>query len=169
MSYAELPAVLGRAGAAGGYFTDSSDPDLSDVERFLVQTASEIDVAIAAINVTVPITDAVAVGALEGLNADGALVLALEAAFPGKGQRPDAIGAILEGARARWTAGIAALMSGKAPLCGYLTNLQGASGPGGATAFWIEEPDYGAYGSRSTTEYLEHPALMPRVSVLERF
>lgn len=168
MPYADVHAVTGRAGAVGGYFTDSSDPDLADLERFLVQTAGELDAALGARGLSVPVTDATALSILEGWNADGALAIALPAAYPGKGSRPDSVSELIEQVTARWEKALSSIEDGSARLVRY---LEAQAGPGGATAsaLWIDEPDYGVLGSRSANEWLEHPALAPRVSVLDRF
>lgn len=168
MPYADVHACTGRAGAVGGYFSDSSDPDLADLERFLVQTASQLDAALAAQGLTVPVTDATAAAILEGMNADGALSIALPAAYPGKGTRPDSVSELIEQVTARWEAALQSIVDGKALVVRYLT-AQSAAGAGATgTSFWIEEPDYGTLGSRSANEYLEHPGIAPRVSVLDK-
>lgn len=168
MAYATVHACTGRAGGVGGFFTDTSDPDLADLERFLVQTAGMIDAALIARGHAVPVTDATGLAVLEGVNADGALAIALPAAYPATGVRPDSVSALIEEVTKRWESALAAIADGSHLVVQMLD--QQASGDAGATGtgFWIEEPDYGVLGSRSRSEYLEHPGIQPRVSMLDR-
>ena len=164
MAYADLNTLLARAGRVAPAWTEETDPDLSDLEVFLANAASEIDAELQARQISLPLA-AEPAAALAGLNADGALIVALEATFP------DARGglvsgmALLEGARARWDSGLAALRDGTHTVVRWLETTTAAGQ--GASSFWDSEAQaYGVYSYPS--EWEQNPPLAPAVFRNER-
>lgn len=135
MPYAALSDVQARAGGVRDAWTSASKPSTEEIEGFLVDTAGMIDAAVAARGLSVPVVDAGAAAALRGLNADGALVLALEAT---PGSAPTSM---LEGARERWRLGLASLLDGTHPAVAALESGQTAAGLS-AGSLWTDEPEY---------------------------
>lgn len=112
------------------------------MEQFLEQVASVIDAHLSSLGVPVPVGGTSA-AALEGLNADGALVLALEATWPG-GTAPDAATAILEGARSRYygskKVGNSSVSTGSPNLDSVIDLIEVSTpGVGGAGDLWSDE------------------------------
>lgn len=142
MAYADRNSVLARAGRLKGAWTDATSPDLPDLDRFLDEVAGEIDLALSGHGIVLPL-DTVASAGMAGMNADGALVLLLEATFPAD-SGPASAKEILDGARARWLAGMASLITGKNPVVIYSTTKEQL----GASNFWDREPAYPTYTDR---------------------
>lgn len=138
MAYAEIADVRARAGRIAPAWDQSTTPGEADIERFLDDTASEIDAVIGSFGFTVPITDDPPVGALRRVNALGALSAALVATFPA-GSGAEAVTALREQVSAEYDAEMTALAEGKHAVIVFLE--AGTSAPG-ATDFWSENPDY---------------------------
>ena len=83
MAYATVPDVKSRAGVLAKAWGQDTQPGDTDLARFLDITAGEVDAFIGAQGYGVPITDEIAVGSLVGVNADEALLLAIDATWPG--------------------------------------------------------------------------------------
>lgn len=157
MAYADLNALLARAGRLAGAWTDETDPDLSDLEVFLGNVAAEIDAELLSRSITVPINDQAA-AALAGMNADGALVLAIEGTFVGT--RSEEVTNILTGARTRYQAALDAMRNGTHTVVRWLESTTAASL--GASSFWdTEMDDYGVV--EVPPEWINNPAIAPAV------
>lgn len=137
-------------------WTDETDPDLGDLDGFLSDVADELDGAIVARGFSLPVSD-VAGGALLGVNADGALLLALTATFVGKAAR-DAVSELVDAVTARYEAAWDAIRAGTHPA---IAVLEGAVGAPGAADFWSTEPGYGVLGSTSMGDVWASPSLRP--------
>jgi hypothetical protein len=146
MSYSEVQDVKARAGKLAPAWDVDTNPGDTDIERFLDDVAAQIDQTISAQGFATPLTGQGA-DALRGLNADGALVLTLEATFPAD-TGPAAAKAIHDGALERFNAGMAALQNGTFSAIAYLRSQASASG---ATDFWTENPQYGMEPLPGTT------------------
>lgn len=138
MAYADAAAVTARAGRIAAAWDDQSAPSLGDIDLFTQEVGGTIDSALAGRGLTSPAVGSSAALALAGLNADGALVLALEATFPAG--VPENAQALLDGARARYAAGMTAIANGSHAA---VKALEAGGGSPSATAFWVEEPEYG--------------------------
>ena len=151
MAYADLASLLARAGRIAPAWDNDTDPDLADLERLLDDVAAEIDAELAARGIGVPATGAAA-QALLGMNADGALVLALEATFPeAKGGVVSGM-AILEGARGRYQYAVDSIRNGTHSVIRLLES--GSAATAGASSFWETESEtYGMVGSEAVTEW----------------
>lgn len=149
--YASIPHVKARAGHLSRAWGESTEVKDADIGIFLQGVADEIDAAIVGLGVSVPAADSTAAKALAGPNADGALILALDATFP-SGEGPAAATALQEAARARYTAFWTALMAGRHPATTAPTAEAGETFPGGASDFWTENPYYGIAGYDSPAE-----------------
>lgn len=142
MAYASLPHVKSRGGRLAGAWTETSTPGDADIEVFLDQIAGEIDAALAGHGIGLPLDAAgVPARALEGLNADGALVLAIEGSWPG-GRGNDEVKAIYDSAKARYNTAWTALQSGKHVAVVLAIDTEGEAGAGDGDNFWSAEPDY---------------------------
>lgn len=146
MAYADLAAVKGRAGALSNAWGAATKPSDGDITGFLTDISSEIDALIAARGYTLPLAGSPAALALKGVNADGALVLALEATFP-EGSGPASAGKTLDDARDRYTAAYNALLAGTLPA---LALLESGAGAPSASSFWSNEGD--SFGTTSTVD-----------------
>lgn len=119
-AYAQLEDVKSRAGSLAVAFGENTDPALQDIETWLADVAAEIDAAVAGLGFDVPVENETAARALLGLNADGALILALEGRWPEEeGNR--AASALLKAVRARFDRNWLALLDGKHPAITALT------------------------------------------------
>lgn len=161
MPYAEVAHVKARAGFIGGAWTEQSEPALADVAVFVQQVADELDGAITGLGFTVPTAGSIGAKSLAGMNADGALLLALDATFPA-GEGPAAATALQEAVRARYEAAWTLLLAGNHPA----TTAPGSTDEGdladGATSFWTENPYYGLPGYASDADpEVVNPAIDP--------
>jgi hypothetical protein len=102
MAYAELGALKGRAGRLSAAWSENSTPSDADLEEYLEQVSGLIDSSLAGIGITVPVENEGAMKALEGLVVDGALILAIEATWPGGIGGPPGVSELLSGARMRF-------------------------------------------------------------------
>lgn len=137
MAYATVADVQARAGRLAAAWTDDSSPDTADIELLLRDVAAEIDARLVGRGATLPL-DETASAALVGLNADGALVLAIEGTFGGRDVGTE-VEATLKGARARYQAGMKAIEDGKHAVVVY---VDATSPSAGADDFWSSNPDY---------------------------
>ncbi len=108
VGYTSVANVQARAGSLLDDL--EANPTQAELEGFIASVAHTLDGYLAGSGHAVPTLDPVAVAALEGVNTDGALVLALEARFPGS----ETLEALV-GARARWAAALLALGKGTHP------------------------------------------------------
>lgn len=164
MAYAVLDDVKARAGVLAGAWTDDSHPSNTDIEAFLDQTAAEIDALLISRNLTPPAPASPAAEALLGMNADAALVLALEATYP-EASGPASASKELDSVRARVTAASKALLDGTSAAIALLEAT--TSGLPTETSFWQKEPTYGL----DLMPHLEdqNPYLAPAMVRSERF
>lgn len=138
MAYAEISDVLARAGRLRGAWDESTDPSTSEIEAFLEQAGGELDAAIGSRGYAVPVADAIAQKALIGVNADKALLLAIQATWPGGGG--DNVRELLTDVRERVRAYDAAIASGNLAALLYLSaTATTGSDPGGGSDFWSRE------------------------------
>lgn len=137
--YADLNVLRARAGRLSGAWDLDTDPDEDDLERWLSECSSTLDLELGVHGVTTPVTDEQAIEVLGAMAADGALVLAIEATWPG--EAPADAGAILAGAKARWEAALQGLRDGTNSVAAFLLAGGDAAEPL-STSFWIEEPTY---------------------------
>jgi hypothetical protein len=171
VAYAEIGDVQARAGRLAPAWTESSKPGLPDIEMFLDQSAGLIDAALGSLGLTLPLdSDNALRGALLGLNADMALVLAIEGSWPG-GAGNEETNAILEAARAR-----IAMMWGsddEGMIVITIPGIEGVLDPAtlGASDFWSENPDYGLVWDFSQIGhgYFVNPYLAPEAARGMRF
>jgi hypothetical protein len=144
--YADVDDVLARAGVLAPAWDDSTTPGTAEIEAFLRQTAGEIDAGIAGLGYATPIDDPVAVEALKGYNADKALLLAIDATWPGSSARDD-IADFRTALAARVNAADQALAEGK--LVAVLVLRSGDQMDTGAANFWDEDgPAYSWWWDR---------------------
>lgn len=146
MAYADLGDVKARAGALARAWSPASEPSDSDITDFLQQTADEIDALLTARGYTPPAAGTAAAKALLGINADAALVLALEATYP-EGAGLASASTQIEEARARVTAASKAIVDGTFPAVALLESSGSAPS---ASSFWQEEGD--TFGVTSTAD-----------------
>lgn len=139
MAYADVAALKGRAGRLAGAWTSTSEPSDADLERFLDAVAAELDAVFASMGFGVPIEDITAAGALEGLNAAAALLIAIDATWPG-GAGGAEVAALRDDLRAQVKAAMDAIAAGTYQAVVVLTS--GSAGQG-ANNFWSKEPNYG--------------------------
>lgn len=139
--YADLNLLRARAGRLAGAWTLDTDPDEADLERFLAEASAQLDLELGGQAIETPVTDSNGAKVLSGIAADGALVMALEATWPGGGGRPD-VTALRDGAQARWDAALAAIRDGTSALVTFLTTAGGVTAEPAASCFWIQEPFY---------------------------
>ena len=151
MPYAAVEHVRARAGFLSGAWGEQTDVTNADLGVFVQQVADELNGAITGLGFTIPAEDSVAAKSLAGMNADGALLLALDATFPA-GEGPAAATALQEAVRARYDAAWTLLLAGNHPA----TTAPGATDEGdladGAVSFWTENPYYGLPGYSSEAD-----------------
>lgn len=138
-AYADLAAVKARAGVLANSWSAATTPSNTDISGFLDDVAAEIDALLTARGYTPPVAGSAAAKALKGINADGALVLALEATFP-EGSGPSSAGKPLDEARARYENAYDALLDGSLPALALLASSGAAPS---ASNFFSNEPEYG--------------------------
>ncbi len=135
MAYASIASVKSRAGALSRSWTDTSQPSNPDLEVFLDDVAAEIDGYLQARGLTPPVAGSAAANALRGVNADGGLVLALEATFP------EGTDKTIENARSRYEKTVQAIVEGTHPAVALLEATT-AVAPSESN-LWSKEPGYG--------------------------
>jgi hypothetical protein len=139
VGYASLSAVKARAGQLASGWTATSKPSDDDIEGFLADVAAELDALIGARGYAAPTAGSPAALALRNVNADGALVLALEATYP-ETSGPAAAGKTLDEARKRYEAAWGKIAEGKHPAFAL---LESAGASPSASSFWQSEPEFG--------------------------
>lgn len=153
-AYAGVEDVVARAGVLGDAWDDSTSPGFAEIQRFLDDTASEIDAAIyAASGLTVPTEDTIARPALRGYNADKALVLAIDATWPGSSSRDD-VADLRDAIAARILAADEALAAGTLAALMVLLSSSATDAETGASDFWSHDSiiyDYGMWVSHIDT------------------
>lgn len=161
MAYAAVAHVKARAGFLAEAWGETTDVSVTDIQIFLQGVADEIDAAITGLGVSLPAADSLSAKALVGLNADGALLLALDATFPA-GEGPAAATELQKSVQRRYEASWKALVEGKHPA----TTAPVVSGETGGTEsdFWSNNPDYGRRGVQSPADpACPNPSLDPVV------
>lgn len=156
MPYATVAHVKARAGFLSDAWGEETKPSTTDVAGFLADVSGEIDAAIEGLGFSPPEEGSVPATALRGLNADGALLLALDATFPA-GEGPAAATALQEAVRERYNLAWAALLSGKLAAVAAIEATTGDSTVPSATDFWEENPDYGLVPRNLTDDPLGNP------------
>lgn len=136
MAYAGIEDVQARAGGIRRAWTSTSQPSLDEIDGFLDTAAARIDLLLGARGYATPVGGGYA-EALREPNADRALVLALDATFPG-GSAPAEVKTLRDAAEARWEEEIAKLEDGTHPV---ILALLGADSPQ-ASSLWTTEPNY---------------------------
>lgn len=138
MAYAQTRDVLARAGSLKPAFADGQPVSPAEITVFLEQTAGEIDAFVGARGFGVPVTDLTAVAALASVNTDMALLLAIDANWPGSSARDDVadLRASIQGRVDGYLAGLAG--GGLAALL-YLGAQAAAAAQGGASDFWTTD------------------------------
>jgi hypothetical protein len=152
VAYANPDDVLARAGRVQGVFTVAGKrPNLADLQKFLDDTASDIDAAVRARGFDPDTFDDDTNEAFRDLNAYGALARGLSAI-----QNPPA--ALLAEARSVWESAMGTpqdpggtISAGTFPPIAMLE--AGGTGPS-AGSLWSEEPNYGSVSSIVSEENL---------------
>jgi hypothetical protein len=149
MSYATTDDVLARAGRVQGVFTVAGKrPNLADLEKFLDDTASDINAAVLARGFDPALFDESTSEAFRDLNAYGALARGLAAI-----QNPPRD--LLAEARSVWEAAMGTatdpggtIAAGTFPAIAMLEAGAGGGGTGpSAGALWTDEETYGSVSS----------------------
>lgn len=141
MAYSTIQQVKARAGVLGQAWTDGSTPGNSDIEQFIEDVAAEIDAVLGGRGLASPAAGTAAYGALVGVNADGALLIALPATFP-EGSGPSSASKTIDQARARYDAELASLEDGSHPA---IVLLEAGNVASRVSSFWENEPHYGIF------------------------
>lgn len=159
MAYAITADVLARAGELAAAFTSTSHPNLDEIDGFCVAESAMIDTLLASRGITTPV-DGDAAEVFRAVAADGALLIALPARFPG-GESPNpAVQRLIDVTLARYTSAWKSLGDGTNPTLVGLSETSGSET--GASDFWTEEPDYNLYGSSSVRSAVaESPYIQP--------
>lgn len=162
MAYASFDDVTARAGRlAGGFLVEGKHPDRADIEGFLADVAAEIDAILRAHGHDPATFTSDTREALRGLNADGALILAIPGLDPSG--KPENFVGIYNPAKARYDAGMKLLNEGK---LAALLELESAGTGATAGSFWTDEPTYGDVAPRAEDEVA---AVAPFVSRTQTF
>lgn len=140
MAYAEVAHMRARAGYLADAWTEESRPSTTDLAVFLSDVSSEIDAALTGLGLDPPDADTTGALALRGINADGALLLALDATFPA-GEGPAAATELQKAIRARYDTSWALLLAGK--LAAVVAIQAGTPDVLAASDFWSRNPTYG--------------------------
>jgi hypothetical protein len=143
-AYAEAAAVKARAGVLSSAWEEGSTPGPSEIDLFLGQVSRDLDAILRANNLYPP--DTVTAGALEGVTADGTLLLMIDATWPGAAGQ-DAVAELRAEVVARFTAVVQSLRDGTSPIL----NIPATSTPK-ASSMWEDEPESGLPGSESWNE-----------------
>lgn len=133
MAYAELSDLKARAGVIAQAWGDNTQPKDADLERILQQVASELDMFIGGAGYSVPLQDPVAIAALVAINADKALLVAIDGTYPGDKSN---VTELRSSVKARVEAYDKAIASGDAAILLYLGQTASGQFEGGATDFW---------------------------------
>lgn len=148
-SYATLADVKARAGAVAQAWYDDSDPSNTDVERLIDQVAGELNAYIAGAGYSPDSLDSTAKDALTGINADKALLLAIDATYPGDRSGVTELRASI---KARVDAYDTAMQAGDTAALIYLGSTASGAAEGGAADFWtvdgVEDYYWSLYAGR---------------------
>lgn len=136
MAYATIADVKARAGAVAHAWSDQSDPSSTDVERIIEQVSSDLDMFIGGAGYDVPLADPVAAASLVSINVDKALLIALDATFPGDAANVKDLRASIQ---KRVDAYDKAIEKGSAPILLYLGQQAAGDYAGGAADFWTTD------------------------------
>jgi hypothetical protein len=147
--YAALAHVKARAGFLAEAWGEATDVSDADIAIFIQGIADEIDAAISGLGYDVPEADSLSAKALVGLNADGALLLALDATFPA-GEGPAAATELQKAVRARYNLAWLALLGGTHPATTVVVGTGAVAGT--ESDFWANNPDYGRPGYSSPAD-----------------
>lgn len=147
--YAQLADLKARAGVLAKAWPNP-DVDDASLDTFLEQTAGELDAALGAAGFAVPVTDPVAVEALVSPNADMALLLAIDATWPGGSGD---VAALRQEVLERVQAYAQAVQDKDLPALLYLGAQQAAEAYGGASNFWSEDGSTYEWWSRWAYRY----------------
>jgi hypothetical protein len=158
--YATVAHVKARAGFLAEAWGEATDVSDADIGIFLGNIADELDAAITGLGQTPPTDGSTAALALVGMNADGALLLALDATFPA-GEGPAAATALQESVSKRYEKAWERLLDKKHPA----TTAPEASGETPEESdFWSNNPEYGLPGIVSPADPAQpNPAIDPAV------
>jgi hypothetical protein len=141
-AYCEPEDVKARAGVLKDAWGETTRVNNADLERFIRDASSTVDVAMAAHGYTAPATDELVVAALTPVVADMALLTALEATWPG-GSGPAAVSDLIADVRGRVEGYVKALADGEVGFLIYLKDKGGSAS--GASSFWTSPSDYRAW------------------------
>ena len=156
-AYAETTHVKSRGGRAAQAWKADSTPGDPDLEGYLTTAAGTIDALIGGHGHDTPVTGAAA-AALEGLNADMALLVALAATYPGRDNQ--AVADLRANVQRRVDSEWAALQAGTHGVLILLGDDSGSTPA--ATSFWQEEPAYGQFGAFGDANPWHAPAVRRR-------
>jgi hypothetical protein len=156
MAYALVADVKARAGRLASAWSRDTSPGDADLERFLNDEAASLNAAILGRGLTLPEAETDAALSLRGVNADGALLLALSGTFPA-GEGPAAAQELIRIVQERLTLAWESIRAGTHPA---IVIIEAADvGAPSASNFWDEEPDYGQVGIEELEEL--NPRLQP--------
>lgn len=154
ISYAEVQDVKSRAGVLSKAWSANSTPGDGDLEMFAQQVSDEMDARVGAAGFSVPVTDDIALRALVGVAADKALLLAIDATWPGStGDVKDLRDMIL----ARVQAYDLAMQEGELAALLYLGATSAGAEQGGAANYWTEDAMQYEYWDRFATQVYGYP------------
>jgi hypothetical protein len=159
-AYADASHVKARAGYLGGAWTEESEPAFQDLDGFVREVADEINAAISGLGYTLPTDGSAAALALRGMNADGALLIALDATYPA-GDGPQAATQLQERIERRYEKAWERLLAGQHPAT--TVSEVSDSAAAGATDFWQENPDYGLVPADVEDVVYPNPYLDPAI------
>lgn len=114
MPYAQAAEVKARAGALAKAWTRDSTPGDAEIDLFLQQLSDEIDSLMSLRGVGLPLAAALS-GALGPVTADGALLLMLDATWPGEAGRAS-VKALRDEVAKRYAAKYGCLRDGSDPI-----------------------------------------------------
>ncbi len=140
MAYAQVADLKARAGRLAPSWTRDSVPGDADLEKFLAYESALVDAALLSRGYALPAAGTAAAHALQGVVADGALLLALAGTFPSN-EGPAAAQELVRTVTARYdhTWG---LINGGTHSVVMLLESTDPDQPG-ASNFWDTEPGYG--------------------------
>jgi hypothetical protein len=140
--YTTVESIQGRAGRLLDDLR--ANPTRLELEGFIAEVGDTLNGYLSGAGLDAPATDPITLGALRGTATDGALILALEARFQGRGTE-DSV-PILDGARQRWNVALKALGDGTHPA---LISAQETALGGGGSFFADEAQEYVPYPLRT--------------------
>lgn len=146
--YCDVEDVKARAGRLRDAWDDTTQPSDGDIERFIRDAGSAVEMGLVAFGFTAPATDPYVLASLTPVVADIALLMTLAATWPGESggnnvtALKDEVGGRVYGPKG---AGgyIAALRDGTLPAFQYLRDQN--QSVAGAADFWTNEAGYSAW------------------------